>query len=72
MSKWPCGAHQTLFRRTFLENWLAEASSLVETIAVHFLSELKGQNAEVVESSPLISGTHFVFTAKKMPFRWLS
>lgn len=49
-----------------MEAWLVTGSSLAE-IAAYFLSQLKGQYAEVGKISSLTNHFHFVLIAKKMP-----
>lgn len=49
-----------------MENWLVTGSSSTE-IAAYFLSQLKGQYAEVGKASSLTNRFHFVLIAKKMP-----
>lgn len=62
-----CAGHQTPFRRrTLVENWLVTGSSSAE-IAAYFLSQLKGQYAEVGKTSSLTNCFHLGLIAKKMP-----
>lgn len=49
-----------------MENWLVTGSSSAET-AAYFLSQLKGQYAEVGKTSSLPNRFHLGLIAKKMP-----